>query len=197
MLLWVMEVEFENTYTVSGKSNASRIIPILYGWVYKTLRLINQDHPRWGSQFSIPVLWNLYPESEVSGSIIFSDQEDSDSGYKFQHVSTGYFYILFLWAIVVSDFRHLKIYKNLGFLLSVITLSVSSHGDNHFHKYIYLFQYSTVSNYHLSIKTHVEVLYIEIWFKYETPLLFFLIRTMVTGILFFLITIVYRKKNSL
>ena len=197
MLLWVMEVEFENTYTVSGKSNASRIIPILYGWVYKTLRLINQDHPRWGSQFSIPVLWNLYPESEVSGSIIFSDQEDSGSGYKFQHVSTGYFYILFLWAIVVSDFRHLKIYKNLGFLLSVITLSVSSHGDNHFHKYIYLFQYSTVSNYHLSIKTHVEVLYIEIWFKYETPLLFFLIRTMVTGILFFLITIVYRKKNSL
>ena len=197
MLLWVMEVEFENTYTVSGKSNASRIIPILYGWVYKTLRLINQDHPRWGSQFSIPVLWNLYPESEVSGSIIFSDLEDSDSGYKFQHVSTGCFYILFLRAIVVSDFRHLKIYKNLGFLLSVITFSVSSHGDNHFHKYIYLFQYSTVSNYHLSIKTHVEVLYIEIWFKYETPLLFFLIRTMVTGILFFLITIVYRKKNSL
>ena len=157
MLQWVMGVEFENTYTVSGKSNASRIIPILYGWVYKTLRLStlvdehvvvmtvvfnisNQDHPRWGSQFSIAVLWNLYPESEMGGSIIFSDLEDSDSGDKLRHVSTGYFYILFLWAIVVSDFRHLKIYKNLGFLLSFITLSVSSHGDNNFHKYIYLLQ---------------------------------------------------------
>ena len=39
MLLWVMVVGFENTCTVSGKWNVSKVIPRLYGWVYKTLRL--------------------------------------------------------------------------------------------------------------------------------------------------------------
>ena len=35
----------------------------------------------------------------------------------------------------------LKIYKNLGFLLSAVTLVVnSSHADNHSHKYINFFQ---------------------------------------------------------
>ena len=38
MRLWVMDVGFENTCTVSGK-NISRVIPRLYGWVYKALRL--------------------------------------------------------------------------------------------------------------------------------------------------------------
>ena len=37
----------------------------------------------------------------------------------FWHVaSTGYFNVLFLWAVAVSDFRPLDIYKNLGFPLS-------------------------------------------------------------------------------
>ena len=76
-----MRVEFENTSTVSGKSNISGIISRLYGWVYKTWRLFpladehsvavwlrvpNQDDPRlypMGSQFSISVLLNLCSES--------------------------------------------------------------------------------------------------------------------------------------
>ena len=39
MLLWVMGVGFENTYTISGKGNVSRVIPGLFGWFYQTLRL--------------------------------------------------------------------------------------------------------------------------------------------------------------
>ena len=53
---------------------------------------------------------------------------------------TGYFYVLFLWAIAVSDFQSLEIDKNLGLPLSVIIFIVISHADNHFYKYIYLFQ---------------------------------------------------------
>ena len=56
------------------------------------------------------------------------------------NVSTGYFYVLFLWAILVSDFRPLEICKNVGFPLRTITFTVNSHADNHFYKYIYLFQ---------------------------------------------------------
>ena len=53
---------------------------------------------------------------------------------------TGYFYDLFSWTITVSDFCLLEIYKNLGFLLSIITFTINSHADNYFYKYIYLFQ---------------------------------------------------------
>ena len=61
----------------------------------------------------------------------------------FRHViSTGYFYVLLLWTISVSDFCLLEIYKILGFPLSIITFTVNSHADNHFYKYIYLFQIS-------------------------------------------------------
>ena len=38
MLLWVMGVGFENTCTVSGKENVFKVIPRLYGWIYKTLK---------------------------------------------------------------------------------------------------------------------------------------------------------------
>ena len=74
MLLWVMGVGFDNTCAVSGKWNVSRVIPRLYGWVYKTFRLspLVVEHsfmvvsarlnPK-GSQFFIPVLWNLCSES--------------------------------------------------------------------------------------------------------------------------------------
>ena len=55
-------------------------------------------------------------------------------------VSTGYFYVLFLWTIAVSDFRSLEIYKNWSRPLSTITFTVNSHADNYFYKYIYLFQ---------------------------------------------------------
>ena len=46
------------------------------------------------------------------------------------HISTFYFY----------DFCHLEIYKNLGLPLSTITFTENSHADNHFYKYICLFQ---------------------------------------------------------
>ena len=38
----------------------------------------------------------------------------------FCHVaSTGYFYVLFLWAIAISDFRPLETYKNLGIVCKI------------------------------------------------------------------------------
>ena len=39
MLLWVMGVGLENTCIVSGKWHVSRVMPRLYGWVYKNWRL--------------------------------------------------------------------------------------------------------------------------------------------------------------
>ena len=39
MLLWVMGVRFENTCTISGECNVSRVIPRCYEMVHKTLRL--------------------------------------------------------------------------------------------------------------------------------------------------------------
>ena len=40
----------------------------------------------------------------------------------------------------VSDSFSLEIYKDVGRPLSSITFTVNSHADNHFYKYIYLFQ---------------------------------------------------------
>ena len=39
MLLWLMGFGFENTDTFSRIWNVARVIPRLYGWVYKILRL--------------------------------------------------------------------------------------------------------------------------------------------------------------
>ena len=97
---------------------------------------------------------------------------------------------VFLWAIAVSDFRLLEIYKNLSFPLSTITFTiyfhaftVNSHANNHFYKYIYLFQILCCLKISFFIKIHVKVLtkvfYIQIWFKCETPLLLFLIKTII------------------
>ena len=92
-------------------------------------------------------------------------------------VSTRYFYVL--WTIAASDFRPLEIYKNIALPLSTISFIVNSHADNHFYKYIYLFQllYSMKSIFFIKIR--VEAFYIQIWFKCETPLLFFITKTMV------------------
>ena len=54
-------------------------------------------------------------------------------------VSTWYFYILFLWAIAVSDFHSLEIHRHLDLPLSSITFTTNSQADNHFYKYIYFF----------------------------------------------------------
>ena len=88
-------------------------------------------------------------------------------------VSTGYFYVLFLWAVAVSNIRPLKIYKRLGPPVSTITFTV-----NHFYKYIYLFQILYSSEIRFFIKIHVNVFF-QIWFKCETPPLLFLIKAMV------------------
>ena len=69
------------------------------------------------------------------------DFSRSNTHDTFWHVvSTGYFCDLFWWTIAVSDFRCLEIYENLGFPLSAITFTVNHLADNHFYKYIYLFQ---------------------------------------------------------
>ena len=98
-------------------------------------------------------------------------------------VSIGYFYILFLRAIAVSDFLSLEIYKNLDPLLSSITFTVNSHADN---LSINIFV-SNIVHHEISyfIKIRVKVFYIQILFKCEIPPLCFLIKA-----------IVYRK-NSL
>ena len=72
---------------------------------------------------------------------IFSSWDFSRSNKHdiFWHVvSTGYFYVS--WAIAVLDFRPLEIYKKLALPLSTFTFTVNSHADNHFYKYINLFQ---------------------------------------------------------
>ena len=90
-------------------------------------------------------------------------------------VSTGYFYILFLWVIAVSDFCPLEIFKNLDPPLSTITFTVKSHPDKNFYKYIYLFQILW-----FFIETHVKV---HLIFKFDLnvkhPSDFFLIRTLI------------------
>ena len=113
-----------------------------------------------------------------SGDISQSIKHDT-----FWHfVSTGYFYILFLWCIAITDFCPLENYENFGLPLSTITFTVNNHAENNFYKYI-SFKYYTVWS-QIFIKIHVKVFYIQIWFKCKTPLLFFLIRTMI-----------YRKKT--
>ena len=47
MLLWVIGMGFENTCSVSGKGNVTRIIPKIYGWEYKLLRLAQLSVGLW------------------------------------------------------------------------------------------------------------------------------------------------------
>ena len=97
-------------------------------------------------------------------------------------VSTGCFYALFLWAIAVLDFRPLKIYKNVDLPLSTFTFTITATQIAISVNMSICVKYYTVWN-QFFIKIHVKVktkdFYIQIWFKYETPLLFFLIRSMV------------------
>ena len=73
-----------------------------------------------------------YLGQDVIASIGSRDYTQSNKQDTFWHdtfwlvLSTGYFYALFLWAIAVSDFRPLEIYKNLGLPLSTITFTVNS-----------------------------------------------------------------------
>ena len=89
-------------------------------------------------------------------------------------ISTFYFYESF----AVSDFRPLEIYKKLGFPLSTITFTVNNHADNHFYNFFFNVIQCEFFIY------FIYFFYIQSWIKCETPLVFFLIRT-----------IVYRKKR--
>ena len=55
-------------------------------------------------------------------------------------VSTEYFYILFLQTIVVSDVLPLKIHEHLVLPMTSIAFTANGQADNHFYKYVYLFQ---------------------------------------------------------
>ena len=55
-------------------------------------------------------------------------------------VSTGYFYVFFLWAIAVWDSLPMELYRHLVLSLSIITFTANSQADNHFSIYVYLFQ---------------------------------------------------------
>ena len=81
-------------------------------------------------------------------------------------VSTGYFYILFLWAIVVSDFLPLEIHKHLVLPLSSITFTANSQADNHFYKYIYLFLLFQVL-YSNGLQKKLKIVYM-VYFKWST-----------------------------
>ena len=62
-------------------------------------------------------------------SFFSRDISRSNKHDTFWHVvSTGYFYVLFLWAIAVSDFLTLEIHKNLGPPLSCITSEAATRG---------------------------------------------------------------------
>ena len=80
-------------------------------------------------------------------------------------VSTGYFCVLVLWAIAISDFLPLKIYKKLGPPSSSIAFKANSHA---------CLKYYTVWN-----QFFIKDFYIWIRFKRETLHLFFLINAMV------------------
>ena len=127
----------------------------------------------------------LRPAETVSFSRLdFSQNNKHDT---FWHVaSTGYFFVLLLWDIAVSDFRPLEICKMqaLHCLLSLL-LSTATQITIPINIFI-CFKYSMKSVFFLEIhvKVWAKVFYIQICFKCETSLWFFLIRT-----------VVYRKKN--
>ena len=74
----------------------------------------------------------------------FSSQDFSQSNKHdtYWHVvpTENFYVVLFLWAVAVSDFFPLEIYKNLSLSLSTTTFTVNRHADNILHKYIHLFQ---------------------------------------------------------
>ena len=85
-----MGVGFDNTCTVSRAWNISTVIPRLYRWVYKILRLsplvvqhsvvvMSARLNPMGSQYSIHVLWNLYSVS-VRSIKCWDPVEDSNTG---------------------------------------------------------------------------------------------------------------------
>ena len=81
-------------------------------------------------------------------------------------VLTGCFYILFLWAIVVSDSPALEIHKHLALPLSRIIFTANRQVDDHFHKYIHLFLLFQVL-YNNGLQKKLRMVYI-VYFKWST-----------------------------
>ena len=91
----------------------------------------------------------LFREIAFFSSWDFSRSNKHDT---FWHViSPGYFYVLFLWAIVVSVFLLLEIYENFSLPLFAITFTVNRHADIS----IYL-KYYTIWRSVFFIKIHVK-----------------------------------------
>ena len=76
-------------------------------------------------------------------------------------VSTGYFYVLFLWDIVVSDFLLLEIYKHLVLPLSSITFTINCQSDSLSINMLICIKYYTVWT-QFFIKIHGKVFHIEV-----------------------------------
>ena len=85
----------------------------------------------WGKSYLVPAEISSFFSRDLS-------RRNKHDSFWFVEL-TGYFHILFLWAIVVSDFLPLEIHKHLVLPLSSITFTANSQVDKHFYKYIYLF----------------------------------------------------------
>ena len=87
-------------------------------------------------------------------------------GWLWLVVLTGYFYILFLWDIVVSDLPPLEIHKYLVLRLSSITFTANSQADNDFYKYIYLLLFFQVLHSN-GLQKKLKMVYM-VYFKWFT-----------------------------
>ena len=88
-------------------------------------------------------------------------------------VPTGYFYVLFLWDIAITDFCPLEINKNLSLPLSTITFTVNSHANNYFYKYN-CFKYYTVWNHVFLLKYMLRFFMYKFDFNVRHSFYFFL-----------------------
>ena len=146
MLLWEVGMEFENTCIVSGKWNVNFVWKTDEGgseWAGSIVLLISVLWRCFNCRWMRFVDWDrksyLRPAEMKSFSSRDLSRRNKHGSFWF-FVSTGYFCILFVWAIVVSNFQPLEIHKHLVLPLSSIIFTVNSQADNHFYKYIYLFQ---------------------------------------------------------
>ena len=106
------------------------------------------------------------------GSAEISSFSNRDLTRRNQHdlfwliVSTGYVYILFLWAIVVSDCPPLEIHEHLARPLSSIIFTVNRQADKDFYTYIYLFLLFQVL-YSNGLQKKLKMVYM-VYFKWFT-----------------------------
>ena len=107
-------------------------------------------------------LWRCFNRQWISGGgvgqkILFRGSWHPIKHDTFWHVLTGYFFVLFLWAIAVSDFCSWEIHKNFSLPSFAIIFTVNNHKDNHFYKWYA----SNIIQYEISFFTeiHVKVFY--------------------------------------